>query len=69
MSAEFIELTSSEGEYEYRGNYLLVLQGSCAIAGASLGKDMLVVAKTAIPQPFLLTAAKDAACLAMGVSF
>jgi len=69
MSAQFIELTSPEGGYEYRGNYLLVLHGSCTIQGASVGKEMLVVAKTVAPQPFHLTAAKDASCLAMGVSF
>jgi hypothetical protein len=69
MSAEFIELTSPDSDYEYWGNYLLVLQGSCTIQGATLGKEMLVVAKTVVPQPFQLTVGQDATCLAMGVSF
>lgn len=67
MSAQFIELSAPGGEYEYRGNYLLVLRGTCTIQGASLGKDMLVVAKTVVPQPFHLTA--NGSCLALGVSF
>ena len=67
MSAEFIELTAPGGEYEYRGNYLLVLQGSCSIEGASFGKEMLLVAKAVVPQPFHLTA--ETSCLAMGISF
>jgi hypothetical protein len=45
----------------------LVLQGSCTIEGASFGKEMLLVAKAVVPQPFHLSA--EASCLAMGISF
>jgi ChrR Cupin-like domain len=69
MSAEFIEVTAPESEHEYRGNYLLVLQGSCDIEGMTLGEQMLVVASTVAPQPFKVIASEGSSCLAMGVSF
>jgi hypothetical protein len=69
MSGEFIEITSSGVGYQYVGNYLLVLEGSCDIEGATFGDEMLVVAKTVEPEPFNVTASSGAACLAMGVSF
>jgi ChrR Cupin-like domain len=69
MSAEFIELTSADAAYDYTGNYLLVLKGSCGIAGTKFGEQMLVVAKTVAPQPFKVTAPSEGSCLAMGVSF
>lgn len=68
MSAEFIEVTSPESGYDYRGNYLLVLDGSCGIEGMTLGEQMLVVAATVEPQPFKVTAT-EGSCLALGVSF
>lgn len=68
MSAEFIEITSSKA-YDYTGNYLLVVKGSCDIEGVTLGEDMVVVSKTIEPQPYKVTASKDSSCLAMGVSF
>ena len=68
LSAQFIEISSSEG-YDYDGNYLLVLAGSCDIDGETYGEDMLVVTKTVEPQSFEVTATEDSTCLALGVSF
>ena len=68
MSAEFLETTSSE-DYGYKGNYLLVLKGSCDIDGVTFGEQMLVVAKTVEPHPYKVAASKESSCLAMGVSF
>jgi hypothetical protein len=69
MSAEFIEITSAEDDYDYAGNYVLVLEGSCSIEGLTFGEQMLVVAKTVAPEPFKVSAAEGSTCLAMGVSF
>ncbi|HEX4352481.1 MAG TPA: hypothetical protein VHZ95_06195, partial [Polyangiales bacterium] len=68
MSAEFIEITSSES-YDYSGNYLLIIRGTCDIEGMTLGKDRVVVSNTIEPQPYKLTKSNDDSCLAMGVSF
>jgi hypothetical protein len=68
LSAELIEIRSSE-VYDYTGNYLLVLKGSCKIEGKTFGEDMLVVGKNVEPQPYALSAGKGGSCLAMGVSF
>ncbi len=67
MSAAFIQGASAN--YDYSGNYLLVIKGSCLIDGVARAKDTLVVAKTTTPRLFQIAAAKDAACLALGVSF
>ncbi|MEO8184365.1 MAG: cupin domain-containing protein [Deltaproteobacteria bacterium] len=69
MSGRFIEITSPEDRYEYLGNYLLVLGGSCQVSGTPLGKQALVVAKSVKPESFQLAAAAAGTCLAMGVSF
>ena len=55
--------------YDYQGNYLLVLEGSCDIDGTTLGEDMLVVAKTVAPQPYRVATSGSGSCLALGVSF
>jgi hypothetical protein len=68
MSAEFIELASAK-QYDYTGNYVLVLQGTCEIEGTEYGKNMLVVTKTVDPEPYDLAAPKGDSCLALGVSF
>jgi hypothetical protein len=68
LSAEFVETTSSDA-YQFTGNYLLVLEGSCEIEGITLGQQKLVVTKTVEPQPFKVAATKGSTCLAMGVSF
>jgi ChrR Cupin-like domain len=68
MSAAFIETTSS-GDYVYRGNYVLVLKGSCDIEGVPFTKDKMVVGKTVEPRPYKIAASKDSSCLALGVSF
>jgi hypothetical protein len=61
-------LTSSD-THEYTGNYVLVLEGSCDVNGATLAKDTLIVAKELEPYAFAVTASDDSSCLAMGVSF
>ncbi|MGB3199825.1 MAG: cupin domain-containing protein [Nodosilinea sp.] len=68
MSSQFIKTTSSES-YEYTGNYLLVLEGSCSIDGTPFGQDMLVVATTVDPQAYTISTAEGEACLALGLSF
>jgi hypothetical protein len=68
MSAVFIETTSS-APYEFEGNYLLVIDGSCAIGGETFGENELVVAKGVTPLEFEIAAADGATCLAMGISF
>jgi hypothetical protein len=68
MSGRFIELTSPADHYEYLGNYLLVLGGSCRVSGSPLGEQALVVAKGVKPEPFEVAAAASE-CLALGVSF
>jgi hypothetical protein len=69
MSAEFIEITSPGNEYDYSGNYLLVLEGRCDIEGVTFGREMLIVAKTVSPESFKVSASEGSACRAMGVSF
>lgn len=68
MTAAFIEITSTEN-YDYQGNYLLVLKGSCDIEGVTLAKGKLVVGKTITPRSYKVTATGGSTCLAMGVSF
>jgi hypothetical protein len=67
LRAELMELTS--GDYSYTGNYVLVLRGSCDVQGVTFAKDMLVVPKTVVPQPYKVSASKGSTCLALGVSF
>ncbi len=68
LSAELIETTSASA-YDFTGNYLLVLKGSCEIEGLSFGREKLVVTKTVEPKPFKVAATKGQTCLALGVSF
>jgi hypothetical protein len=68
LRAELIETTSSSA-YEYTGNYVLVLAGSCDIDGTTYGKDVIVVGKTVTPEPYSVAGSGDGACLAMGISF
>jgi hypothetical protein len=71
LSAEFIEIASSPARaaYEYTGNYLLGVKGTCEVDGATLSEDKLVVSNTLEPQPYRVSAAENGACLALGVSF
>jgi hypothetical protein len=68
LTAEFIAAKSSK-DYDYEGNYLLVLDGSCDIDGVTYAKDMLVVTKSVMPEVFKLKGSKSESCLAMGLSF
>jgi hypothetical protein len=68
MSAEFVETSSAEG-YDYEGNYVLVLDGSCTIDGESYTEDMLVVTTGVAPESFDIAASENATCLALAVSF
>ncbi len=69
MSAQFVELTSAGAEYEYSGNYVLVLEGICGIEGVTFGEQALVVARTVEPERFKVTLPRGGSCLVMGVSF
>ena len=68
MSAELIQ-TSSSDVYAFNGNYVLVLEGTCDIQGATEGPGMLIVAKTIATQTYEISAATAGTCLAMGISF
>jgi hypothetical protein len=68
MSAEFIETSSAEG-YDYEGNYVLVLDGSCTIDGESYTQDMLAVTTGVAAEAFVIAAGEDSTCLALAVSF
>jgi hypothetical protein len=68
MSARFIELSSPEARYDYVGNYLLALRGSCQVAGVQLAERGLIVTKSVKPEP-LSVAATAGSCTALGVSF
>jgi hypothetical protein len=68
ITSEFIKTTSASA-YEYTGNYLLVLEGSCAIEGTVFGEKMLIVATTIQPQSYQVSAVEGGSCLALGLSF
>ncbi len=68
ITSEFIKTTSASA-YEYTGNYLLVLEGSCAIDGTTFGEKMLIVATTVETQTYRVTTAEGGSCLALGLSF
>lgn len=68
MSGRLIELSSPEDRYEYVGNYLLVLEGTCQLSESALGKQSLVVARSVKPEPFAIAAA-GGPCRLLGVSF
>ncbi len=68
MSAELVELKAA-ASHGVKGNYLLVLAGTCEVAGTSFSEDTLIVPKTTVPQAFTVAAPKTGTCLAMNVSF
>jgi hypothetical protein len=69
LSAQLIEVTSADALYEFTGNYLVVLEGSCVIDGQTLADDFLVVTSDVAPLPFTVGGPEAGTCLAMGVSF
>jgi hypothetical protein len=68
MSSKIIKSTTLKS-YKYKGNYLLVLKGSCTIDGTIFDKDMLIVAKTIATQSYNISAAEGHSCMALGLSF
>lgn len=68
MRAHLIE-TASPKAYSYSGNYLLVLDGKCAVNGMNYAKDTLLVQKKIAPSTYAVTAPSGASCLSLGVSF
>lgn len=68
MSSQFIKSTSLDS-YEYTGNYLLVLRGSCMIDGTVFNPNMLVVATTIETQAYNISATEGQDCLALGLAF
>ena len=68
LNAAIIETSSAE-DFTYTGNYVLVLEGSCVIDGVPYEENMLIVEKELVPVPFVVTAASESTCLALGVSF
>ncbi|MGB3787357.1 MAG: cupin domain-containing protein [Phormidesmis sp.] len=68
MSSQLIKSTSAKG-YQYQGNYLLVLKGSCNINGTTFGEKTLVVASTVAAQSYEIRAIAHRPCLVLGLSF
>lgn len=68
MSSKFIKSESLE-DYQYEGNYLLVLKGSCNIDGSTFNENMLIVATTTERQIYKIKADETNSCLALGLSF
>lgn len=68
ISSQFIKSTSSQS-YQYQGNYLLVLKGSCYIDGSIFHEKMLVVATTVEAQSYEVSADENCGCLVLGLSF
>lgn len=68
MSSQIIKSTST-GRYQYQGNYLLVLKGSCDINGTTFNQNMLVVATTVENQSYEISSRENNNCLALGLSF
>ncbi len=69
LRAEFVQLSGPEAEYDFDGNYLLVLEGQCVIDGKPYAEDMLVVTRDVAPEPFVVGTPDEDGCLAFGVSF
>jgi len=68
MSSQLIKSTSTEG-YQYQGNYLLVLKGSCNINGTTFNEKMLVVASTVEAKSYEISAIANQSYLVLGLSF
>lgn len=68
MSGRVIELSRPGDRYEYVGNYLLVLDGTCQLPEGALGKQALVVARSLEPEPFHIISS-GGPCRLLGVSF
>ncbi|PSN12622.1 hypothetical protein C7293_19370 [filamentous cyanobacterium CCT1] len=68
ITSEIIKTTSASA-YEYTGNYLLVLEGSCSINSTTFGENMLIVATTVETQTYSVSTAEGGSCLALGLSF
>lgn len=66
MSSRLIELTSPQDRYEYVGNYVLVLSGTCRLPEGFLDRHTLAVAGGVRPEPFALTGGP---CRLLGMSF
>ena len=68
MAARVIEL-STGASYDYTGNYVLVLDGSCNVQGQTREAALLVVTNEIAAQPFALAANGSGKCLLLAVSF
>jgi len=68
MSALFIKITSPES-YQYTGNYLLVITGSCTIDGIAHDEKLLIVSKSIEPQSYQIKTTEGHSCLCLGLSF
>jgi hypothetical protein len=70
LEARFIDIErGSTANYDFMGNYLLVLEGSCDVQGVTLTEQMLVVDKSVEPRSYRVGASKGERCLALGASF
>lgn len=67
LSGRFFDIAAGAGAFDFTGNYVLVLEGSCEIEGVSVAANTLVVTKGVEPDAFTLRS--TGGCRAMGVSF
>jgi hypothetical protein len=67
IRAELVNLTAA-GQYTYRGNCLLVLQGRCTLDGTPAAHHHLVVAPTLEHQAYQVRGEGDR-CLVLGLAF
>ncbi|MDF1691268.1 MAG: cupin domain-containing protein [Zhongshania sp.] len=68
MSSIFASLSGDE-QWHTQANALLLLSGSCSVDNQSVASDTLIVAKATAPIPYIVSAAKDASCIAFSLSF
>ncbi len=68
LSAELIHI-DAPGSYDFEGNYLLVLEGSCDVEGRTFSEDWLVVTRSVETEQYRASASGAGPCLLLGVSF
>ena len=68
MHTELIEL-SAKSDYNFTGNYVLVLDGACKLDDSEAESGTLIVGETVEPRSFAIAAANSERCFVLGVGF
>jgi ChrR Cupin-like domain len=68
LAARFLEISATD-TYDFEGNYLLVLSGSCDVEGVKVSAHHLVVGDSVEPKSYAVAASEGGSCLALGLSF